>query len=1032
MRKIIITTFIILTLLFSLHLHAAYLKNIPVTVHQPNGEIVKCFASGDEFFNYLHDEDGYTIVQHPTTGYYVYAIQGGISIVPSEMIVGTDDPRSLGITPHLTLSPQLWEMRRTARYSEIANNRPEINYSNENRNHGTINNLVVFIRFSGESNLSTSFSTVDNMFNDSTTITANSMYNFFKVTSYQNLFVSSTYYPAPSGNTILSYQDIYTRDYYSPYHAVTNPDGYETSGERTSREHALLGRAVNYVSSSVPSSLNIDYNNDGYVDNICFVVKGDVDGWSDLLWPHRWALYSDQYFINSKQVYDYNFMLEGATSYFNTAVLSHEMSHTLSFPDLYHYGGDNLTPVGPWDVMASTASPAQQPSAYTKWRYGNWIDEISTIEEAGTYTITSVATPEGTKCYAIPTQSENEYIIIEYRNNDDTFENVPSSGVVIYRVNTQFSGNASYDGVSTFDEVYIFRPSGTLASDGDLINAHFGVAGRTSFNESTVAYPFLTDGTLINDLQISNITFSGDSASFTIVICNLPAPLVVTDVTTTEATFNFSASLEDTVTCQFVYAPAASDANPDELIPQTGHSSNFPMTLINLNPITTYNFWYRTDCGDGNYTAWEILNFTTLCGNIVINQFPWNESFENGINCWSQQHIQGTLDWTLRNTPTATNLNAQDGSAYVSFFGNENTGSRTRLISPTIDLTGRVNPYITFYYAQPVWGADQNTITVLYRTAPNAEWIELISYTESATSWTFDSITLPSPSETYQIAFEGHDLYGYNATVDNITVMGTSYACGAPESLAATNVTSQSIQLEWDNTQSYSEQYTIRYREEGVSPWQMITVDYSSQYILTQLEENVTYQIQVRAHCEETELNYWVPETPLHVTTENRQFLISAYSYGPGSINPSGNIQYDEGATPTYTFTPNSGAYIDSVVVSSIEVDVQQEYTFAPLASDETIEVFFKMNPTSVNNNIKDNNISLYPNPTSSNITILSDNNQIESVEIIDVTGKILLTPQIIHSTEVSVPVDLLQAGIYFARVSTSLGISSIKFILIE
>jgi len=40
----------------------ALLLNIPVQKTQPDGTKVDCFASGDEFFNYLHDQDGNIII----------------------------------------------------------------------------------------------------------------------------------------------------------------------------------------------------------------------------------------------------------------------------------------------------------------------------------------------------------------------------------------------------------------------------------------------------------------------------------------------------------------------------------------------------------------------------------------------------------------------------------------------------------------------------------------------------------------------------------------------------------------------------------------------------------------------------------------------------------------------------------------------------------------------------------------------------------------------------------------------------------
>ena len=50
---------------------AAPAKFVPAARVQPNGDTLHCYASGDEFYNWLHDAEGYTIVQDPATGFYV-------------------------------------------------------------------------------------------------------------------------------------------------------------------------------------------------------------------------------------------------------------------------------------------------------------------------------------------------------------------------------------------------------------------------------------------------------------------------------------------------------------------------------------------------------------------------------------------------------------------------------------------------------------------------------------------------------------------------------------------------------------------------------------------------------------------------------------------------------------------------------------------------------------------------------------------------------------------------------------------------
>ena len=51
---------------------AAPFQNIERILTQPDGTVLHCFISGDEFYNRLHDAEGYTIVQAPD-GYFVYA-----------------------------------------------------------------------------------------------------------------------------------------------------------------------------------------------------------------------------------------------------------------------------------------------------------------------------------------------------------------------------------------------------------------------------------------------------------------------------------------------------------------------------------------------------------------------------------------------------------------------------------------------------------------------------------------------------------------------------------------------------------------------------------------------------------------------------------------------------------------------------------------------------------------------------------------------------------------------------------------------
>ena len=500
---------LIALMLISLSIVSAPLKNVNVTLTQPNGEVIHCFASGDEYYNYLHDANGFTIVQDES-GYYVYATKNAEGkVIPTSYIVNSVDPATVGLQPYAKISAKEYYARRQQREEQSKNRitkdgeqvpnttRTSKKFPNGRElNHGLYNNLVVFIRFAGDTYHTSSFSTVEAMFN-ADGYDDNSLHNYYHHTSYNQLDLWSHFYPQPDGETILSYEDIYPKQYYQPYDPVTNPMGYQ-DGETADREFSMLERAIHYVEEMVPDSLDLDYNGDGMVDNVVFVIKGEPGEWASLLWPHRWSIYDRYVPLNGLQVFDFNLQLEQG-GYFNVSTLCHEMFHSLGAPDLYHYN-EGIDPVGPWDLMCGTSEPPQQTSSYMKYKYGNWVDEIPVInwgdpDNHGTYELESVSWEGGRRNgFMIPVTNE-QYFYVEYRDKSNIFEReIPNSGILIYRIDTRFDGNASWNGYNYLDEVYLFRPGGSPNQAGNLDHAYFSEeSGRTSFNYSTNPYPFINN-----------------------------------------------------------------------------------------------------------------------------------------------------------------------------------------------------------------------------------------------------------------------------------------------------------------------------------------------------------------------------------------------------------------------------------------------------------------------------------------------------------------------------------------------------------
>ncbi|MBH10080.1 MAG: hypothetical protein CMG74_06985, partial [Candidatus Marinimicrobia bacterium] len=280
----------------------------------------------------------------------------------------------------------------------------------------------------------------------------------------------------------------------------------------------LLANAINAISPNIPQNIILDADDDGYVDAVSFVVYGSPGDWSDLLWPHRWSLYTQDVEISGSIVRDYLFMLSESW-YFNVGVLCHEFFHVLGAPDLYHYdGGGAPSAVGGWDLMESNTNPPQYPCAFMKWKYGDWIG-MTEITVGGTYILSPLQENVNVLYKISSPNSETEYFVIEYRKKEGIYEiNTPGdrSGLLVYRINTEAGdGNAS----GPPDEIYLYRPGGTLVSNGNFNNAPYSFYyDHTAINDDTNPSAFLYNSGNGGDggLNLYNVTTSEETISFSI------------------------------------------------------------------------------------------------------------------------------------------------------------------------------------------------------------------------------------------------------------------------------------------------------------------------------------------------------------------------------------------------------------------------------------------------------------------------------------------------------------------------------------
>lgn len=495
-------------------MYAAPFSFLETTVTQPDGSQLTLYASGDEFYHWVHDKDGYTVLQGED-GYCYYAEKNDMGeLVPSPFLVGKTSIADTKLKPWLKISKEKYDVRRE-RLQPLSRTRGmfQPQYASHKK---PLNNIVIFISFQDATTFSKKRSVYDSRFN-STTSSTGSLKDYYLEVSYDNLTIQSHFFPhADLEANNVGYVDFHNRSFYRAYNATTNPDGYKTSEESTMREHNLVQNAVDAMRSIIEQEFTpdeIDNDNDGYVDNICFVVQGNSDGWSDLLWAHRWSLYTKECYIHGKRVMDYVFQPENQVTV-NT--LCHEMFHALGAPDLYHYSEESKTldPVGAWDLMNSGWC---HMGAYMKWMYAgkSWITEIPEITTTGRYSLVPLSQGPDNSCYKINSSNANEYYVLEYRKKEGKYEkNIPRSGLLIYRINTTVS-NGNRNGPP--DEVYIYRPYGSLVENGFLDEAAYQTNAGAVMTDKTYPKPFLSDDS-DGGLRITNLVVENDKLSFDINI----------------------------------------------------------------------------------------------------------------------------------------------------------------------------------------------------------------------------------------------------------------------------------------------------------------------------------------------------------------------------------------------------------------------------------------------------------------------------------------------------------------------------------
>lgn len=426
--------------------HATPADPTPAQVTQPDGSKLTVVLHGDEFFNYLTTEDGYTVVQNEA-GYYTYARLDGKRLVASDLIArdnrsAADQAFLAGVARGLTGKDMV---QRGTRLLKKRNNVLRGIGAGGHMDYSKFRGLIILIDYS------------DKTFEDNIPL------NYTPQEFYEQMINGQGYtgYTLPSGTKremTGSVRDFYfdnSNQVFDPNFDILGPvkvDFASTDARQFSGCPDIFFAAIDSLDNEVDFS-NYDIDGDGTVDMVFFLVAGWGSDYSSnnrqYLWPHM------NTFETSPTVDGVNFGLYacatgmfGAEPAYGNGTISgigtfcHEFSHVLGLPDLYdadyaNSGGQSRHPSN-WSVMASgfKLNNGYAPAGYSLYeRYALGFAQPQVITGEDSLSLQPVDVCNSG--YRMNTAVNGEYFLFENRQQTSKWDKyLPGHGMLIFRVDS--------------------------------------------------------------------------------------------------------------------------------------------------------------------------------------------------------------------------------------------------------------------------------------------------------------------------------------------------------------------------------------------------------------------------------------------------------------------------------------------------------------------------------------------------------------------------------------------------------------------
>lgn len=732
MKNFIKFLFPVLFLFIVIKTQAVPAYPLPIEIIQPDGSKITIILKGDEKVRWAETTDGYSILYNDK-GIYEYAkLDSRQYMVPSGVKAKNKEQRNredfdflANIPKGLVYSSEqiqifksYWEIQK----SEAQNAFPTT---------GTRNLVCILIGFTDKAFTKTQadFNNLFNQINYTTDGATGSVKDYYLECSYGQLTLNVTVAgPFTASNTMAYYgaNDIYGNDV---------------------RPRELCAEAINLADPTV-NFANFDNDNDGYVDGVYMIYAGygeEAGGGADAIWAHAWnlssTLYKDGKYLSK---YSCSPELRGAsgTGITRIGVICHEFGHVLGAPDFYdtdYSTNGQYDGTGYWDMMSSGswnnngATPAHH-NAYTKTIVYNWA--TPTLLSSGTIITLLNAEENSNSFYRYNTTTNNEYFIIENRQQHKFDAYIPGKGMIIYHVDGNYistAGNAinagSHQGMYPVCANATGNPPTTYGTINSTGCPFPGSSNKTSFTDTTTPWAKSWAGANTSK-PITSITENTTNKTVTFTFmggssCTQPTTqasnLTFTNLTSNSVTLNWTRGSGNGLLI-LAKSDSSVDSEPVSGTTYTANSNfgsgsqigtgNYviyngtatSMILSGLSIGKTYYFALYEYATTGTcYKTPALTGYVTIpC--TTITEFPYTENFNATSipSCWLQQNVgTGLTDrWAI----SATNMAGGSANEMKASWTSASPAT-SRLIMPAFNTLNTDTLKLTFNHYYDDYGA---------------------------------------------------------------------------------------------------------------------------------------------------------------------------------------------------------------------------------------------------------------------------------------------------------------------------------------